>query len=218
MCGRFVNHVPLADLQKHFNAAMMKGDFTASYNIAPTQIVPVVVATQDAEREIRLMKWGLVPSWARDKAIGNKMINARAETVAEKPAYRKAFEKRRCIVPASGFYEWDTATREPYYFTPTAGFFSFAGLWESWKAPDGIILESFTILTTQANETVGKHHQRMPVALTSNSEGIWLSTSSNSAEVLPLLSPFPNSAMNVVQVTKRVNSPLNNDPLLLNSA
>lgn len=196
----------------------------ARYNIAPTQPVPVVVerATAGSER-IRVLEqfqWGLVPSWAKDPGIGAKMINARSETVREKPSFRSAVKYRRCIVPADGFYEWDKSggNKQPYLFRRADGdTFGFAGLWEEWNAPDGSPLQTCTILTTSANETVARVHDRMPVILrTRDDEAEWLDTRIRTADDLaPLWVPYPDEWMEALPVSRRVNSRANDTPDLL---
>src|SRR5277367_671034 len=163
MCGRFALKNPSQQLQQHYDTVNVV-EYPARYNIAPSQ--PIITITQHGnQREMALMHWGLVPSWSKDPAIGNKMINARAETVEEKPSYRTSFKRKRCIIPASGFFEWHTQTREPYYFSPKDTVFSFAGLWDKWASPDGSELLSCTIITTEANRTLQPIHNRMPVIL-----------------------------------------------------
>lgn len=147
------------------------------FNIAPTQEAPVIRAAEPGVREAAMLRWGLVPSWAKDVKIGSQMINARAETLAEKPAFRNAFRQRRCIVPATGFFEWtgETGRKQAYAITiPERPIFAFAGLWEWWKREEGPAVESFTIVTTDANETVATIHDRMPVILPAQSYDRWL--------------------------------------------
>lgn len=155
------------------------------------------------------MGWGLVPSWAKDPAIGNKMINARVETVDEKPSYRASFKRKRCIIPASGFFEWHTQTREPYYFSPKDMVFSFAGLWDKWASPDGSELLSCTIITTEANRTLQPIHNRMPVILDREALDTWLSDTSDTPLLKSLLVPY-DGKLEAWPVSKKVNSPANN--------
>ena len=161
------------------------------FNIAPTQEAPVVRAGRDGEREIALLRWGLVPPWAKDIKVGTQMINARAETVAGKPAFRSAVQKRRCIVPATGFFEWQGAPgrKQPFAITvPGSPVFAFAGLWESWRPREGPPVETFTIVTTEANEPVARIHDRMPVILPMDAVDTWLSGPADAA--LALLEPW----------------------------
>ncbi|APV50331.1 hypothetical protein BWI17_11895 [Betaproteobacteria bacterium GR16-43] len=161
------------------------------FNIAPTQDSPVVRATPEGTREVALLRWGLVPSWAKDLKIGTQMINARSETLAEKPAFRNAFRQRRCLVPATGFFEWqgEPGRKQPWAITvPGRPLFAFAGLWERWKAPDGNVVETFTIVTTDANATVAPIHDRMPVILPDGAYDTWLF--GKAEEVAALLRPY----------------------------
>ena len=164
---------------------------------------------------MEMLKWGLIPSWADDPGIGARMINARSETVAEKPSFRRAFKERRCLIPADGFYEWQRTSggKQPYYLRTKSGRpFAFAGLWESWDG-DGSEIHSCTILTTDANDLVGEVHHRMPVILPPGDYELWLDPDVREpGELLPLLAPYPANDMEVYQVSRRVNRPSNNDP------
>jgi putative SOS response-associated peptidase YedK len=174
----------------------------------------VLVLTGD--REFRLMRWGLVPSWAKDLSIGSRMINARAETVAEKPSFRKALRERRCIVMADGFYEWEhkVQPRQPFHIVNRDGSpLGFAGLWERWKPPEGEPVESCTIITTKANEVVGRFHDRMPVILEPSDYDLWLDPGVQEPErVLPLLKQYPAERMEAHPVSTLVNSPSHESP------
>ena len=161
------------------------------FNIAPTQEAPVVRTGRDGEREIAMLRWGLVPAWAKDLKAGTRMINARGESVAEKPAFRSAMQKRRCIVPASGFFEWqgEPGHKQPFAITlPEERLFAFAGLWESWRSGDAAPVETFTIVTTDANTDVARIHDRMPVILPMESVETWLTGPTEAA--LALLKPW----------------------------
>ncbi len=193
--------------------------FTARFNIAPTQPVAVVrldPQSDEPRRELVWLRWGLIPSWAKDPAIGNRMINARAETAAEKPAFRAAFRRRRCLVAADGFYEWQRTggKKQPYFIhlhddRP----FGFAGLWESWEGPDHSHIESCTLLTTGPNELLRPIHDRMPVILGPESYAPWLDPAVQQPEqLLPLLQPYPSEAMTADAVGTFVNSPRNDGP------
>lgn len=188
------------------------------YNLAPTQQAPVIRLRTEGGNELAMMRWGLVPSWSKEgPASGFTMINARAETVADKPAYRAAFRERRCLVPADGFYEWKKLGREkqPYRFTMADDApFAFAGLWESWRDPAGSPLLSFTIIVTAANALVSAVHDRMPVILTGGKAEAWLAGGSREA-MLNLLQPFPTDRMAATPVSQRVNSAANDDPGLI---
>ncbi|MBD2022479.1 SOS response-associated peptidase, partial [Leptolyngbya sp. FACHB-36] len=167
MCGRFSLHVEAAALAEVFQLPE-EPSWTPRYNIAPSQAVATIAQTASSAHQFRLLRWGLIPSWAKDEAIGNKLINARAETVAEKPSFRAAFKQRRCLILADGFYEWqrlNTKKKQPHYFQRSdAQPFAFAGLWEHWQHGEAVI-DSCTIITTQANELLEPIHDRMPVML-----------------------------------------------------
>ncbi|MBP1776132.1 MAG: hypothetical protein H6Q86_2142 [candidate division NC10 bacterium] len=187
------------------------------YNIAPSQEVPAVIQNREVGgREFRPFRWGLVPSWAKDPAIGNRMINARSETAATKPAFRKPFGERRCLILADGFYEWkrDGSRKQPYYIKLRDGEpFAFAGLWDHWAPADGQPLETCTILTTTPNALVQPIHDRMPVILPSSAYGAWLDrTVSDVPTVQALLTPYPADEMIAYPVSTRVNNPAHDTP------
>src|SRR3990170_4108942 len=192
MCGRFTLTTNLGAIAKRFGVSRFLEEVGPRYNIAPTQAV--IVVNDNRTRHLTQMQWGLIPSWAKDPAIGNRMINARAETVATKPAFRVALRKRRCLIPADGFYEWRQQGRrkQPVYIAlKTREPFSFAGLWETWTSPDGQEIKTCTIITTEANDLLKPIHDRMPVILTREAEAVWLDpTSQDSARLLPLLRPY----------------------------
>ena len=188
---------------------------TPRYNVAPTQYAPVVRNRPRPWRFVEPLRWGLVPFWARDLAIGNTLINARAETVAAKPAFRDALHKRRCLVLADGFYEWrrDGKRRRPYYIRrPSHRLMAFAGLWERWRAPDGRWLRSFTIITTTASARIAPLHDRMPVVLERADWEAWLEPAPSPVPVealLGLLAPLPDDALEAFEVSSLVSSPAN---------
>ena len=214
MCGRFTLTTNLGAIAKRFGVARFLEEVGPRYNIAPTQTVIVVSA--DGARHLTEMRWGLIPSWAKDPAIGNRMINARAETVATKPAFRAALRKRRCLILADGFYEWQPVGRrkQPVYITlKTREPFSFAGLWESWTSPDREEMKTCTIITTEANELLKPIHDRMPVILVKDAEAIWLDPTMQEPErLLSHLKPYPSDEMEVYPVSAKVNSPANDGP------
>jgi len=221
MCGRFTLTVDPADLQDLFGLSEpAPAALTRRYNIAPTQ--PVAVIPNQEPRKLELFQWGLIPAWAKDPKIGNSLINARAETVAEKPAFRAAFRRRRCLVLADGFYEWKKTgkAKTPMYIQMKDGApFAFAGLWEVWSAPDGSTLRTCTLLTTTANELVQGIHDRMPVILPPEAFGIWLTPGELAAsEGLALLKPFAADAMTARAVSTLVNNPRREGPELLKPA
>lgn len=185
------------------------------YNIAPTQ--DVITITSDGEANAaQFMRWGLVPSWAKDVSIGSRMINARAETLAERPSFRTAFRRRRCLVVADSFYEWkrDGRKRTPMRISLESGeLFGFAGLWESWKSPVGRRILSCTIVTTEANDFIAPIHDRMPVILSQDAEPMWLDPDVQDTDALSkLLTPYPSDLMSAYEVSSVVNSAANDVP------
>ena len=216
MCGRFTLGATAATLAAQFDLANVP-TWTPHYNIAPTQEVLVVLQpSPQANREARLHRWGLIPPWAKDPSIGNRMINARAETVATKPAFRRAFKERRCLLLADGLYEWQRQERrkQPFYIRLRDGRpFAFAGLWEHWEGSEGMAIQSCTILTTTSNEVVGRIHDRMPVILSPTDYDRWLDPSIQEPAVLQtLLRPYPADEMTAYPVSTRVNNPANDSP------
>ncbi|MCH9038722.1 MAG: SOS response-associated peptidase [Chloroflexi bacterium] len=216
MCGRYTLITSVAELEERFRFTADGIDLAPNYNVAPSQSALTIVEADPARRVGRLMRWGLIPSWARDISIGNRMINARSETVAEKPGFRAALNKRRCLVPADGFYEWQKVGRNkrPMRITLASGEpFAFAGLWETWNTPSGGTVQSFTILTTSANETLAHIHNRMPVILRRDAEEIWLDHTVQDRELLSgLFAPYDPSETVAYEVSTLVNSVANNVP------
>ncbi len=187
------------------------------FNIAPTQPVAAVrLVPESGQRQLAFLKWGLVPAWAKDRTIGNRLINARAESVAEKPAFRAAFRRRRCLVVADGFYEWQRsgARKQPYFIRLRDDRpFAIAGLWESWEGPAHSALETCTLITTGPNELMEPIHNRMPVILARDDYDRWLDPAIQEPDALcPLLRPYPTSAMLALPVSPHVNNPRNDDP------
>jgi putative SOS response-associated peptidase YedK len=211
MCGRFTLYLTHAEIIALFELIGAE-IFSDRYNIAPTQEVIVITLDQDSsEKQGRLMKWGLIPSWSKDSKLAASMINARGETVAEKPAFRAAFKRRRCIIPASGFYEWkklDTKTKQPYYITPVDDqIFRFAGLWEIWQSPTGEQVHSCTIITTAANSLMLEYHDRMPVILPDAQVDAWLDIAIEDRTVLEnMLSQYDSDLMQAWPVSSSVGS------------
>src|SRR5215207_8744699 len=207
MCGRFAQRSPARKVAKQFKVEEVP-PLAERYNVAPAQTVLAVREASDG-REATLLKWGLVPRWAKDSGLGNKLINARAETVAEKPSFREAFARRRCLVPLDGFYEWSRRgeRKHPFYFHMRDGEpFAAAGLWERWEGEGGP-LETCTLLTTEANGLLAPYHDRMPVILRPEDYDLWLDTGVRSAELLrPLLRPYPHEEMSADAVSPWVNS------------
>ena len=214
MCGRYTLKTPINVLVEHFGIEEYPSSLVPSYNIAPTQEVAAVVE-EDEKRKLEAFRWGLIPSWAKDPAIGNKMINSRAETVSEKPSFRSAFKKRRCLIVADGFYEWQKTDdgKQPYHFKmKDSSPFAFAGLWETWDK-EGEEIRSCSIITTDANDLMSEIHHRMPVILPPENYEAWLDPGLEEKETLmDLLRPYPSDRMDAYPVSRRVNRPSNNEP------
>ncbi len=220
MCGRYLLALEPETFSAAFEVEISSRlrELGARYNIAPTQDVPIVRGTAAGGRELVLARWGLIPGWAKDAEIGNRMINARAETLTEKPAFRAAYRARRCVVPSSGFYEWQRRggrTKQPYLVRRGDGRpMGYAGLWESWSDPEsGEVVVSFTIVTCAPNELMAELHDRMPVILAPEDYGRWLDPAAPEADAL--LRPCPSEWLETLPVSTRVNSPRNDDAELL---
>ncbi len=219
MCGRYAFFSPAEAVRRTF-AIDAVPELEPRYNVAPTQSVPAVRAAEEGARQFALLHWGLVPKWAKERAIGNRMINARAETLAEKPSFRDPFRKRRCLVLADGWYEWQVAPggKRPWFIRmKDARPFAIAGLWERWKDPaNGSPLESCTIVTTDAAASIRKIHDRMPVVLAESHWDRWLDTAFSDTETLSeLLKPFDPQALEAWPVSRQVNAPKNQGPELI---
>ncbi len=214
MCGRFTLISSVSDLQFRFGFETEAKGVGPRYNVAPTQQVLTVV--NDGEKRGEMMRWGLVPSWAKDIKIGNRMINAVSETAASKPAFRSAFRRRRCLVLANGFYEWrkEGKQRIPLYFYQISGEpMALAGLWETWKSPDDEWICSCTILTTAANSFIEPVHNRMPVILSTETVPLWLDPLTETPDNLqPLLLPAPSELLDFREVSPTVNNVRNDNP------
>lgn len=213
MCGRYTLSGGERALKREFGVHAGGSALLPRYNVAPSQAVPVVRRDPDGTRRLDMLRWGLVPGWARDRSIGNRLINARAETVAAKPAFRSAFQRRRCLIPADGFYEWRAlaGARQPYWIGfSDRSLFAFAGLWERWKAAeDGPFLETCTVITTDANRVVATVHGRMPVILPPGAYDAWLDPASTRESLGSLLRPCSDQRMVAYPVSRRVNDPRN---------
>lgn len=210
MCGRYNLRTNPANFADFFHAAVDSAhhQLLLRYNIAPTQSV-LVVRESGHHHEAAALVWGLIPSWSKDPKIGNRLINARSETATEKPSFRAAFKRRRCLIPASGFYEWDqhTQPKQPYHITPShGGLMAFAGLWEHWSPPGSDPLETCTILTTSANGTLSPIHDRMPVILPPESFDTWLNTDSDPATLTSLLQPAAEDFLELQPISTYVNN------------
>jgi putative SOS response-associated peptidase YedK len=219
VCGRYAFFSPAEAVRRTF-ALDDVPELEPRYNVAPTQPVPAVRAAEEGARAFSMLHWGLVPRWAKERAIGNRMINARSETLAEKPSFRDAFRKRRCLVLADGWYEWQVAAdgKQPWFIRmKDARTFAFAGLWERWKDPaDGSTLESCAIVTTDASASIRKIHERMPVVLAEADWDRWLDTAfSDTGTLSGLLRPFDPDALEAWPVSRQVNAPKNQGPELI---
>lgn len=224
MCGRFTLTATPDQIQKSFPGIAVPPQLTPRYNIAPTQ--PIAVIPNDGRNTVDFFVWGLIPSWAKDPAIGNQMINARAETLAEKPSFRNAYKRRRCLILADGFFEWKRVVSDdkpkgtgkiPHYITLSNHQpFAFAGLWEQWFSPDGSEVKSATIITTEPNEWMAQLHNRMPAILRPQDYARWLEPGERTpADLQPLLAPYPAGEMTCYPVSTLVNSPANDVPAVV---
>ena len=222
MCGRYSLTTPVEAVRKVFDFPE-RPNLAPRANIAPSQDVAAVRLASGESGEVGRrfvwLRWGLIPAWAKDPAIGNRTINARAETLAQKPAFRAAFRERRCLIVADGFYEWKTEAggKQPYRITLVdGGPFALAGLWERWAGPQGgEAIESCTIVTTEANARLRAIHPRMPVILAPDAFDPWLDPETPGAEAEALLVPYPSEALTHYRVSPRLNSPANDDPALI---
>ncbi|MDX1437351.1 MAG: SOS response-associated peptidase [Anaerolineales bacterium] len=222
MCGRFTLTSDPNTIQAAFPGVSVPSEMTPRYNVAPTQ--PVAVIPNDGNKAVDFFVWGLIPSWAKDPKIGSRMINARSETLAEKPSFKAAYRRRRCLILADGFYEWQkrpgVKSKVPHYLRLESGEpFGLAGLWERWFSPDGSEIKSCTIITTEPNELVEKVHNRMPVIMHPGAYDDWLDPEERDPESLQhLLAPFPAIEMVAYPVSTMVNSPANDVPELVTPA
>lgn len=218
MCGRFSLAANPEELARQFAFDWGDLDFVPNFNAAPTQDVLAVV-DRDGRRMAQYMRWGLIPHWARDASFGSRLINARAETVAEKPSFRQAFRRRRCLILADGFYEWQRVGRRkrPMRIVMQSGLpFALAGLWEVWKDPEGQLIKSCTIITTEANPLLRPIHDRMPVILPQTRAALWLDSDIQDSGLLrDCLQPLASEQMATYEVAPLVNSPANNGPALI---
>jgi putative SOS response-associated peptidase YedK len=215
MCGRYTIGKGVQEAVERFKVQLLSFEFESRYNVAPSQPIPVI--TDEGQRALDGYRWGLVPSWAKDPSIGHKMINARAETVAEKPSYRTALLRRRCLIPADGFYEWRkdgegrNARKQPIRIRrKDSELFAFAGLWDEWCAPDGSPIRTCTIITTQPNELMQGIHNRMPAILRPEDEDNWIGGEVEKDELpflLQMLRPLESELLVAEPVSLNVNSP-----------
>lgn len=219
MCGRYSLFANFSEIEERFGEATFDSEeYEESYNIAPSQMVLSVI-NDGLKNRLGYLKWGLVPSWAKDPKVGFKMINARAETVHEKPSFREALKKKRCLIVADSFYEWKrTEDRKiPMRIQMKNNeLFAMAGLWESWKSPSGEVVHTCTILTTEPNDLMSTIHDRMPVILKRADEQTWLNPAVKTIDELrPFLIPLENGLLEAYEVSDKVNSPKNNAPDLI---
>ncbi len=219
MCGRFtLTHV--YGFFTRFQLMDQQAQLTPRFNVAPTQEHPIIIS--HSPNQMIMMRWGLVPFWAKDPKIGNRLINARAESVATRPAFRTSIKRKRCLVPATGFYEWKRVDngKVPYYVhLKDDSLFSFAGLFDSWHALDGGQLETFTIITTTPNAMMGRIHNRMPVMLSQEDEELWLTKEPlPDSELKRICKPYPARLMDAYEVSKEVNNPRNENQGLIKPA
>lgn len=207
MCGRFTLYTPLGEIVSRFAVEVVQAELRPRYNLAPTQEIAVI--TVNSPRTLQQMRWGLVPSWAKDLSMGSKMINARAETLMEKPSFRAAVRRRCCLIPTEGFYEWRQTggRKQPMYIHLKSGEpFAFAGLWEEWRSPEGEVVRSCSIITVEPNALMATIHNRMPAILQSEAEeALWLE--GGVEEATPLLRPYPTENMEAYPISTWVNSP-----------
>ena len=215
MCGRYTLAKPLKVFESHFGPLHINLEYRPSYNIAPSQLSPVVINSSD-QRELTEMKWGLVPSWAKDEKM--KLINARSETVHEKPSFKNSLRNKRCLIPADGFIEWQGTEKQPcYIYLKDQALFGFAGLWSTWNSLEGVSLNTYSILTTAANEKLNPIHVRMPIILSSEQYETWLAPDSGLDVLQALLTAYPSEEFDFHLVSKEINSPKNNLPEVLQS-
>jgi putative SOS response-associated peptidase YedK len=215
MCGRFTLTVDPAELKDAFGDFIFPTQFAPRFNIAPSQ--PILAIPNDGKNKADFFLWGLIPSWAKDPTIANKLINARGETIAEKPSFRGSFKYKRCLILADGFYEWkvqegaNAKQKTPYFIhMKDRQPFAFAGLWDEWNSAEGNMLRTCTIITTEPNELMSTLHNRMPVILDKNKYADWLDAAPRTPEsLLPLIRPFPADRMSAYPVSTMVNSPGN---------
>jgi len=216
MCGRFTLTVDPSELKDAFGDFIFPNQFAPRFNISPSQ--PVLAIPNDAKNKADFFSWGLIPSWSKDPTIANRLINARGETIAEKPSFRGSFKYKRCLIPVDGFYEWKAQggekTKVPYFIhMKDRAPFAFAGLWDEWHSPDGGTLRTCTIITTEPNELMATLHNRMPVILNQKDYAQWLDAAPQPPErLLPLIKPFPSDKMSAYAVSNLVNKPGNDRP------
>jgi len=216
MCGRYSFAIEDELIRERFGVSVRSAVYKARYNCAPSQNL-AVISTEDTD-SINFYRWGLIPYWAKDPSIGTRLINARAETIVEKSSFKQAFRARRCLVLSDGFFEWKKSKEKIPYRICLQDFapFAMAGIWDNWKNPEGIVIRSFSIITTRANSLVEGIHDRMPVILKREDEKKWLNPAPEE-ELLKFLQPYPSEQMMKYPVSRKVNSPMNDIPEILES-
>jgi putative SOS response-associated peptidase YedK len=222
-CGRYTLHAKAKELQRRYNTVKSPDEIEPNYNAAPGQTMPVAKKGEDGKFELELMRWGLVPVWAKDMRIGYKLINARDDTIFEKPMWRGVILKKRCLVPADGFYEWkkpQAGTKElkkPFYIHPKQlDVFSFAGVWSSWHDAEGKRINTYSIITTEPNKEMSSVHNRMPVILYPEEESGWLeSAKTRREEIESYIHPYEDNGLDMFEVSREVNVTKNNDEKLI---
>jgi putative SOS response-associated peptidase YedK len=218
MCGRYALYGPHSRYRDDFGVSDWP-DFADHYNIAPSLSVPVIRQAPDGRLSADLLRWGLVPHWAKDAAVGSKLNNARSETIAEKPSFRAAYRQRRCLVPACGFYEWQAvagARKQPWFIRLRGNrVMAMAGIWESWRTPEGGLLRSFCVITTSANGVMAPIHDRMPVIVAPADRAAWLDPATDVAQLAPLMHPAVDAELEAWPVSRAVSSAGRNEPQLV---
>ncbi len=215
MCGRYSFAQLSLEVEKRFKIHVDGNTYVARYNAAPGQNLAVI--TNEQPQILSFLAWGLIPFWAKDSSNSGKMINARSETIIEKPAFNKIFQTKRCLIPADGFYEWKKIGKQiiPHHIRlKSREMFAFAGLWDEWKNASGKTIQTFSIITTSANEIMKPIHQRMPVILHPEFESVWLDKDTQSSDLLELLRPFDDDKMELLEVSPLVNSVANEGDIL----
>ena len=216
MCGRYTLSMPIVLVAEELGLDRPEFEVEPRYNIAPTQRLPVFA--QDQPNRLQIMRWGLIPSWAKDPSVGGKMINARAETLADKPAFRQALQQRRCLIPADGFYEWQATGlgKIPQHIHLVGRhLITFGGLWDEWRDGEDRALRSFTVITTAPNALMATIHDRMPLIITPENRAQWLDSATPMTDLQALMSPLPDGMLSADPVGDLVNSPRNEGPDLL---
>lgn len=216
MCGRYTLALSFEEALAQLNLELPDFDFEPRYNIAPSQRLPIIL--NEAPQEVQLLRWGLIPSWAKDPKIGYKMINARAETLGQKPAFRQAFQQRRCLVPADGFYEWQKnySGKHPHHIhLKDRSVMTFAGLWEIWKDAEGRPIRSFTVITTTPNTLMEPIHDRMPAIIPPEERPHWLAPDQDPELLQNMLRPYPTEQMAATPVSSKVGNVRNDNPSLI---